>query len=177
MIKTKINSKFRGKLRGHVRVTAVMKNGTRHPLIGRKNQITNYGEGDGMRGMLARDLEAMLWTIATGTGGDNEITPPHNPTGSRVPPDPNETEMRVLVEELPIQAIKQNIDGTITYMTLAQREQSNSPDINEFGLLTKRGDLFAHFITEDDGGGNARTFPKTDLMYWIIEWTLEYTPA
>lgn len=176
-MKIEIVSKSKFKIEGSLKVTEVNSAGERNTLFKGKNQITAYGEEEGVQRMLARDLDAMIWTITTGTGGDNETTPPHNPTGGRVPPDPNEEEVRVPVENLAIQAIRRNIDGTVTYMTLAQREQSNSPDINEFGLLTRAGTLFAHFITEDDGGGNATKYPKSELMYWIIEWTVSFTAA
>lgn len=168
----KPESSIKGRLKGRVRF---VRDG--QVLFEGHNEITDFGEEPFIRGLLAGDPDYFVWTIVVGEGGDCEISPPHNDTGGRVAPDPSETEVRKVVEGLPIQATSTNIDGSITYKALARREQANSPNINELGLFTRGGDMVAHFVTEVDIGGRAKKYPKTELMFDIIEWTLTYTGA
>jgi hypothetical protein len=138
------------------------------------NSINDTSE-DIFRGLLARDLEnKMLETISVGDGGDLDTTPVHADTGARVPPDPAETEMRSVVEGVPI--LITNVNGSdVTLTALARPEQANSDDINEFGLLSKDGTMFAHFVTEEVApGGRARKYPKKSWHYLAIRWTITY---
>jgi hypothetical protein len=161
-------TKIEGRIRGRVRVVDSDGN-----LIVGINSTTNAAQ-EVIRGLLLRNFrDKALAYIALGDGGDYEITTPHNDTGARVAPDPAETEMRSLVEKITIQTAREENDEVIL-VAVARPEQAQSPDINEFGLLTEDGTLFAHFVTAINPGPRAEKFPKTDI-YWFIEWPIEYT--
>lgn len=162
-------AKVRGRVRGRVRILDPDGN-----LIVGFNSTTDASE-DVIRGLLLRNFrDKAINYIALGEGGDYEATPPHNDTGARVPPDPAETEMRALVEKITIQTGRED-NGDVILVAVARPEQAQSPNINEFGLLTEDGTLFAHFVTEEVApGGRATKYPKTDV-YWVIEWLIEYT--
>jgi hypothetical protein len=160
-------TKIEARIRGQVRVLDPEGN-----LIVGFNAKTDASK-DVMKGLLMRNFrDKALSYIALGTGGGLEATPPHNDTGARVAPDPAETEMRALVEKIQIQTAREEA-GDVILVAVARPEQAQDPDINEFGLLTEDGTLFAHFVTEANPGPRAKKYPKTDV-YWIIEWPLEY---
>lgn len=170
-----LESRMRGKLtQGRLEVIQIV-DGWPHVLIDHYNSITDAAE-DVVKGLLNRDFEnKMIDVIAVGKGGDSEINPPHNDTGARVPPDPSETEIRDLVEALPI-LISEEVIGGIRYSGIAQLHQANSDDINEFAILTKDETMVAHFVAEEVAPlGRATKYPKTTIMYLIIRWTLLYT--
>jgi hypothetical protein len=145
-------------------------------LFSGENQITDFGRVALLQALLARDLERMVWHIVMGKGGDCDVLSPHPDTGARVPPDSMETEIREIVESIPIQAVAWNVDGSVTYKALARRTQGNSPDINELALYTRKNDMVAHFVTEEAvPPPRARRYVKNELSYWIIEWTVLYT--
>jgi hypothetical protein len=169
-----ISDKIAGTLRGRVEVI-----GPHGPLFSGPNQVTNFGKTEFIRNLLAGDLNSLVWKIAVGEGGDCDILPPHNDTGMRVGPDPAETEIRALVAEVDItNTSKDAITGAVTYNTLVKREQANSPNINELALLTRDGQMIAHFVTAAlVPMGRAEKKPKDELMFLIIRWTLEYIGA
>lgn len=162
------DTKIEGRITGRVRIVDSEGN-----EIAGFNSTTTASEAV-IRGLLMRNFRDKAITyIALGDGGDYEITQPHNDTGARVPPDPSETEMRSLVEKIIIQTARETGDEVIL-VAVARPEQAQSPDINEFGLLTEDGTLFAHFVTAEVAPlGRATKYPKTDV-YWIIEWAIEY---
>ena len=143
-------------------------------MIAGFNSTTDAAQGV-IRGLLLRNFrDKALAYVALGEGGDYEITPPHSDTGARVAPDPAETEMRALVEKITIQTAREE-NGEVILVAVARPEQAQSPNINEFGLLTEDGTLFAHFVTEEVAPlGRATKYPKTDI-YWIVEWPIDYT--
>ena len=163
------STKIEGRVGGRVRVLDPDGN-----LICGLNSTTDASE-DVIKGLLMRNFrDKALSYIALGTGGDFETTPPHSDTGARVAPDPAETEMRALVEKIQIQTSREE-SGDVILVAVARPEQAQDPDINEFGLLTEDGTLFAHFVTEEVAPlGRATKYPKTDV-YWIIEWPIEYS--
>ena len=168
----KIHSGMMGRLTGKVDVVVFGADGRR--VREYHNEPTDAA-ADVIRALFARRFEdKMIAEIAVGDGGDLEISPPHNDTGERVPPDPGETEIRSLVEALPILIVSQ--DGNdIRYTALAKPEQAISDDINEFALLTRDGTMVAHFVTEAvSPGGRARDYPKTSWEYLAIRWRLTY---
>jgi len=168
----RLNDKICGKLTGRVRVYQY---GVLEPIIEEHNEITDAAE-EVISGLLARDPDNYLIdTIAVGKGGDCEIDPPHNDTGARVAPDPGETEIRSLVEALPIQQTLRT-GNEFTFSVLARPEQAISTDINELALLTRNGTMVAHYVTPLGLLGRAEKKPKS-TYFWIIEWTLRFTLA
>jgi hypothetical protein len=164
------STKISGRITGSVQVLD-----SEGRVIAGFNSKTDASE-DVIRGLLRRDFRNKAITfIGLGTGGDLEADPPHNDTGARVAPDPEEVEMRALVERIQIQTSREE-NGKVILVAVARPEQAQSPDINEFGLLCEDGTLFAHFVTDADPGPRAKKYPKTDI-YWIIEWTLDYSNA
>lgn len=168
-MKVEPKTKIEGRIKGRVRI--LDPNGN---LIAGFNSTTDASQ-DVIRGLLMRNFrDKALAFIALGEGGDCEATPPHNDTGARVAPDPAETEMRALVKNITIQTAREE-SGEVILVAVARPEQAQSPNINEFGLLTEDGTLFAHFVTAEVAPlGRATKYPKTDV-YWIIEWALDYT--
>jgi hypothetical protein len=167
------SDKITGGLKGRVEILA---NGKDLVFAGR-NQITDFGHEEFIRLLLAGNLDALVWQISVGEGGDCAILPPHNPTGARVPPDPSEDEIRKLIGTVDVSTITRGGAGEVIYSALARREQVNSPNINELALLTRDGQMIAHYVTDPEMTGEAQKKPKTDLMFWIIRWTVEYTGA
>lgn len=164
-------SGIRGRVVGRLRVVDV-RSGLF--IVDEQNSITDYS-ANVIRGLLARNPEDFLIDfIAIGLGGDAEILPPHGDTGARVAPDPSEETMRILLEEIPIQTTKETGDE-IEYTALVRPDQAVSDDINEFGLVTRSGKLFAHYVT-DAAPVRAEKKPKTDI-YWILKWIVDYTNA
>lgn len=173
--RVRTQDRLRGKLEGRVLVTDKE---TGNILLRGRNQITDYGHEEFLRALLARDVESLVWYIVVGKGGDCDSLSPHPDTGARVPPDPSEEEIRVMVEAVPIETVARGVLGEITYKALARRQQGNSPDINEFALYTRGNKMVAHFVTEEDViPPRARKYVKSELSYWVIEWTLTYTGA
>lgn len=170
----KITSRVRGRPSGKVRVFEE-RNGVLVPIFGDHNSVTDASE-EIIRGLIGRDPENyMLDYIGIGSGGDCETTPPHNDTGARVAPDPGETEIRILVEKIPIQT-QRTSGNQVVLVAVAQIHQAISNDINELALLARNDLMFAHFVTPVDIGGRAEKKPKTDVN-WIIEWTVDYVNA
>lgn len=161
-----------GRLSGCVMVKTV----GGEPVIDDRNEVTNYGRTAFIQQLIGRNLDSLVWYVILGEGGDCSIDPGHGDTGARVPTDPVEIEIRKFVAEIPIQAIINNDDGSITFKALVRREQGNSPNINEFALYTRAGNMVAHFVTELDGV-KARKYVKSELSFWIVEWTLTYEAA
>lgn len=167
----KATSSFHGRLRGHVRFSTI--DGSL--LFEGANQVTDYGNEEFIRALISRDLDALVGDIAFGTGGDCDIVN-HLDTGARVGPVSTETEIRVLLEKITITSVSREVDGSITFKALARREQANSPDINEFALLTRGNEMVAHFVTEEVAPlGRATKYPKTELMFIICEWNIQFT--
>lgn len=173
-MKVDIESELTGTLSGELEVLVFNEQGKLLEVREFKNSTTDASKAV-VRGLLASDFEnKMIDTISVGDGGDLEIAPPHNDTGQRVGPDPSETEMRSVIENLSIQIVSEVTNG-VKYTALAKVEQANSDDINEFGLLTRDGTLVAHFVTEEvSPGGRARKYPKKSWMYLAIRWTVYY---
>jgi len=160
-----------GRLRGHVRISTL--DGSL--LLEGDNQVTDYGNEEFIRSLIARDLDALAGDIAIGEGGDCDIVD-HLDTGARVGPVATETEIRVLVQAITITSVSREVDGSITFKALARREQANSPNINEFALLTRDAQMIAHFVTEEVAPlGRATKYPKTELMFVICEWNIQFT--
>lgn len=168
-------SPIKGRLSGHVCVRAGK---NEEVLFEGPNQITDFGNEEFLRSLISRDLEGMVWYIVLGKGGDCDSLAPHPDTGARVPPVSTETEIRSSVEAIPIQVVARGGSGEIIFKALARRHQGNSPDINEFALYTRDNRMVAHFVTEEDvPPPRARKYVKSELSYWILEWTLTYTGA
>lgn len=169
-----LRDRVRGRLSGRLRIT---EGGL--TIVDSRNMITD-ASAEVIRGLLGRDPETYLPDfIAVGKGGDCDTTPgSHVDTGARVPPEPQEREMRILVESLPIQITTPIPPDEFMYSALANPAQAVDAGINEFGILTRDGLLFAHFVTEvvtvGPEIGRATKKPKTDIN-WIIEWTVRYT--
>ena len=168
-------SKVLGKVTGSVQVFEE-RGGILVPIFGSKNSVTDASE-EIIRGLLGRDPENyMLDYIAIGSGGDCTVAFPHSDTGARVGPDPIETEIRVLVESIPIQA-QREVGTSVILSAIAKINQAISNDVNELALLARNGLMFAHFVTAALVPlGPAEKKPKTDIN-WILEWTIDYTNA
>ena len=78
--------------------------------------------------------------------------------------------MRIPLEEILIQ-VAQEVGNTVEFTALARPDQAVSNDINEFGLMTRSSELFAHYIP-DAAPTRAEKKPKTDI-YWILKWVIE----
>lgn len=175
-----IKSKIKGKLKGRVSIAFIhgsaLRNIKRNWIDLGPNEITDMSE-DIIQGLMARDLEnKMLAYIGIGDGGDLDAVL-HNDTGARVAPVSTETEIRSLVESVPIMLTNQ-VGDDITYTALARPEQANSDDINEFALLSNDGSMFAHFVTEEVAPlGRATKYPKKSWHYVAVRWTITYTNA
>lgn len=171
MDNVQIKSGIQGRITGRFRLFESNGAGDFLLLFDGSNEITDYSE-DIIQGLIARDAEDFLLdSIGIGNGGDLEINPPHNDTGQRVAPDDSEEEMRSLVEAIPIQISKRS-GNDIEHTALARPDQAIDDGINEFGLLTRSGKLFAHYVTPADPV-RAEKKPKTDV-YWILKWTITY---
>lgn len=168
-------SKMRGRLSGHVQVFEEHE-GILVPIFGSKNSVTDASE-EILRGLLGRDPENfMLDYIAIGSGGDCTVAFPHSDTGARVDPDPQERDIRVLVESIPIQT-QRTVGNEVTFSAIAKINQAISNDVNELALLARNGLMFAHFVTAALVPlGPAEKKPKTDIN-WILEWTIDYANA
>jgi hypothetical protein len=138
----------------------------------------NDSSVDIIQGLLSGDLEnKMINMISIGKGGDLDTTPLHTDTGARVSPDSQETEMRSVLADLSI-LMTSRTGNDVMYTVLAGREQANSNDINEFGLLSKDRTMMAHFVTEEVGpGGRARKYPKKSFHYLAVRWVVTYVNA
>jgi hypothetical protein len=159
-------------LRGHLRVIALGNTGVVWQI--REHNLICDDVKKIILGLFGRDLDnKMISYISIGTGGDlNPAT--LLDTGARVGPQPQEDKMRREIHREYIANVESDeVNLKNIYTAVAAPENAISNDINELGLFSNDGTMMAHFVTDPDIGGRAKTYQKTALLYLVIRWTWE----
>lgn len=161
-------------------------------LVGGKNVICT-GMWDSVHNLLLRNFSDWMPTeVSVGFGGDYDqpadpVATPPSDTGARVAALFSDTYVRKPIQSIPILQVTDPAvpsEYHARYIALVSPDGLTTdigdplrPYINELGLMASNGTLLAHYITPDDGGGNATQFSKTDLEWLVVEWEIEFIGA
>lgn len=126
-------------------------------------------------GLMRRDSGYEPKWVVVGDGGDYEQVSKVD-SGARVAPDVSDTEVRSVIDKIPIVAVDSMDDATWVYTAIAGKLQAVSPAINEFAIEAANGTLISHFITAPEGVGlRAKKYAKSGAEYLVVKWTMTLT--
>lgn len=146
--------------------------GGRERLIGEHhNLIVDLAYTDLLPRILGRDPNADVAIISVGEGGNYDQAGVF--IGTRVAPAVTDTAMRLEIFRAGIVQITFPAANQIQFVGMLRQNEAVSVNIDEFGLLSTDGRMFAHAVNADTGPATPTVpYTKPAGAIFAVKWTL-----
>lgn len=144
----------------------------RHVPVGEtRNVVVDLAFDELLPRILGRDAGADIAIISIGEGGNYDQQGTF--IGTRVAPDVSDTAMRLEIFRAGIVQIDFPAAKEVRFTGLLRQSEAVSSDIDEFGLLSTDGRMFAHAINADSGPATPTVpYVKPAGAIFAVRWTL-----